>query len=115
MKKAPLFLLLVLLIVPQISATTISFSDLTPITGQKIQIHNSSGGYVGTYNTSTTGIYLDPNESYFLVMVPENKDLLEHPEELMNWIFDYVKTNAGAVLVLLVLVVVVLAGIFRRK
>ncbi len=113
-KTAPLFLLCCILIIPAISATHISFSDLTPITGQKVEIHNSSGGYVGTYNTSTTGIYLDPNESYFLVMIPENSNLLEHPEALLDNIFDYVKTNAVALIVLAVILVVVLGAALRR-
>ena len=113
MKFAPLFLL-VLLIVPLASASYVSFSDLTPITGQKIQISNSSGGYIGTFNTSSTGIWLDPNESYFFVMVPENSNYLEHPKELMDTIFGYVETNAAALIVFAVIVVVILAAALRR-
>lgn len=114
MKFFPLFLLATILIIPVVSATTISFSDLTPITSQKLEIHNSTGGYVGTYNSSTTGIYLDPNESYFVILIPENTNLLEHPVDLLNAIFDYVETNAAAIIVLAVVLVAIIAAALRR-
>jgi hypothetical protein len=115
MKIFPFFLLTLLILIPAATtATTISFSDLTPITSQKLEIHNSSGGYIGTYNSTTTGIYLDPNESYFVILVPETTNLLEHPVDLLNNIFDFVETNAAAILIAAFVLVAILAAALRR-
>jgi len=115
MKFFPLFLLAILIVIPAATtATTISFSDLTPITSQKLEIHNSSGGYIGTYNSTTTGIYLDPNESYFVILIPDNTNLLEHPVDLLENIFAFVETNALAIIVIAVVLVVIIGAGLRR-
>lgn len=97
------------LLFPLVSATYVSFNPVG-LDPDNLHVYNGSGVLVGVYNTSTTAIYLDPNESYTFLVAPANDNLLgNHPE---TWFDNFVaKFQQNAIAYLLIGMFLALAGV----
>lgn len=114
--KTLLFFLLVIacIVVSPTVAHSISFADVDTIQPMVVVIHESDGEYYGTWNTSSQGINLDPNESYFLTLKAEGVDRWTlDPLSTVQGAMDFIKNNALAFIILIILVGLIIA--FGRR
>jgi len=116
--QARIFLLALLIsiaIVPLVSATTyISFSPVG-MDPDDLHIYNNSGTLIGIYNTSSTAIPLSNNQSYSILVVPANQNMLgNHPQAWFELFVTKLRENAVGLVIAMFFVAVLLAGIARR-
>jgi hypothetical protein len=106
----PLSLLLLLLVViPSVSAFSISFADKTLSGSSDFLVYDSTGTLINsTWNTTTSGISLDPNESYYFIMEPAKSQLLDDPYSLLDTVVQYAQNNAFPIVLLIIFAAVLL-------
>jgi hypothetical protein len=109
-----LSLLLVLTVWP-VAAISISFTDLSLAGNQEIYIYDHKGELYQHVNTSSSGIVLDPNSSYNLLIQPSPVvDRLKNPATLVKGIFDFLTDNA-VYLAMLIFILFALMAFAKRR
>jgi len=108
-------LLLMLLAVPAVSATSISFSNINWGPELEFEVYRIADNVslVGVYNTSTSGITLESDASYMVVMRPSAVDRLTNPVTLVQDLEAFARKNFVPLFALAVLLALVIAA--RRR
>jgi hypothetical protein len=112
-----LLLLLVVCILPTaVAATTyLTFSPLQ-LEPEDMLFYNSTGALLGRYNTTSAAIALNDNESYTILVVPSNSNLLaNHPDTWFSGFLNYLQTNSVGLIVALFMAAMIIAAIARRR
>ena len=103
------------LIIPFASASTIISFSPVGMDPDDIHIFDSTGTLVGIYNTSSTAIPLTDNQSYSILVVPSNANLLgNHPDTWFQNFVTKLNANSIGILVGLACVAFLIAAITRR-
>lgn len=113
-----IFLLTILLSVfvfPFASAITyISFSPLG-LDAEDLHIYNATGVLVGTYNTTSAGVPFIDNQSYTILVVPSDENLMgNHPDLWFEMFINKLKENSTALFVVFFCLALVIAAARRR-
>ncbi len=106
--KNPSFFILVLVVatlyIPPVFAHSISFADVDTIQPMTVTIYESDGTFFGTYNTSSQGIVLDVNKSYYLNLKPEGVDRFSlDPVGVVEDAIDFISNHAYGFLILVII------------
>jgi len=109
-----LALFLSLVVFPLASAITyISFSPLG-LEAEDLHVYNASGELIGTYNTTSAGIPFEENQSYTILVVPSDQNLMgNHPELWFELFVTKVRENSIGLLVVFFIVAICIAA-YRR-
>jgi hypothetical protein len=109
-----LIFLICVVILPFASAITyISFSPLG-LEAEDLHIYNASGVLIGTYNTTSAGIPFDENQSYTILVVPSDQNLMgNHPELWFELFVTKLRENAIGMIVVFFIVALCIAA-YRR-
>jgi len=109
MRTSLLFLsLLLIIITPLASASTVSLSNIHLVDSQKIDVYEIDGlnsTYLGEFN-STDSINLDPAKNYHFVLKPSKMDWYQSVTSGL----DYMTTTDGGQVVIAILVFAVVGG-----
>lgn len=93
--------------------TYISFSPLG-LESEDLHIYNSSGVLIGRYNTSSAGIPFEVNQSYTILVVPSDENLMgNHPELWFEMFVTKLRENAIGLIVVFFIVGILIAA-YRR-
>ena len=109
-----LAILLSVVVCPFVSAITyISFSPLG-LEAEDLHIYNSTGVLIGTYNTTSAAIPFDENQSYTILVVPSDQNLMgNHPELWFELFITKIRENSIAMIVVFFIVAICIAA-YRR-
>lgn len=101
-----LITLLCLVLCGGASAQNMSISRMGYGAGETVQLYTSNGTLLGTYNTSSNSISL-PTEDLNLILKPESTDVLSDPMQWVANLFDYMKTNATPIALIVCFIVMI--------
>jgi hypothetical protein len=102
------------LLIVTANAVTISFSPLN-LGEETLLFHTSSGTLVGVYNTSSKGIVLDNNESYSILVQPQDSTLLSnHPDIWFANVLSYIQGHSISIIVMVFILSMLILAIRRR-
>ena len=103
------------LLFPFVSATYVSFNPVG-LDPDNLHVYNGTGGLVGIYNTSSTAIYLDPNESYTFLVAPANENLLgNRPDAWFQKFVDKFGSNSVGIILICFCLVILGIAISRNR
>ena len=110
-----LAIFLSVVVFPFASAITyISFSPLG-LDAEDLHIYNASGVLVGTYNTTSAGVPFEENQSYTILVVPSDENLMgNHPDLWFEMFINKLKENSTALFVVFFCIALVIAAYRRR-
>lgn len=110
-----LALFLSVVVFPCASAITyISFSPLG-LDAEDLHIYNATGELVGTYNTTSAGVPFIDNQSYTILVVPSDENLMgNHPDLWFEMFINKLKENSTALFVVFFCLALVIAASRRR-
>jgi len=103
-----------IVICPLASAITyLSFSPLG-LEPEDLHVYNSSGVLIGTYNTTSAGVPFLDNQSYTILVVPSDENLMgNHPELWFELFITKMRENSIAI-ILVFFIVAILVAAYRR-
>ena len=117
MRTSLAFFILLILILPLASATTVSFSNIHLVDSQKIDVYELDGltaTYLGEFN-STDSLTLDPTKHYQFVLKPSKMDWYQS----VTTGLDYMTTTDGGQVFIAMLIFTAVGGsliaIFTRR
>lgn len=114
-EKAIVLLAILFLLIPAVaSALTVSFVDNSVLGSQTVIVRFANGSYLGSYNTSTTVLTLDPNASYIFQMESRPQDYVKNPVALVDQLAIYCQTNLPALIIVALLGAIVVLAMRRR-
>lgn len=103
------------LIIPFASATTYLSFYPVGMDPDNIQITNASGHPMGIFNTSSTLIGLPDNQTYTILVVPANTNLLgNHPDTWFDNFVNKLQQNATSIMIGAFVLALILVGLRRR-
>lgn len=108
-----LFVLVISAIVlSPVNAHSISFADVASLQPMTVTIYESDGTYYGTYNTSSQGIVLDANESYYISLKPEGVDTFtSDPIGTIEDVVNFIQNHAFGFIILVIILVLIVAAV----
>lgn len=97
------------IILSPVNAHSISFADVASLQPMTVTIYESDGTYYGTWNTSSQGIVLDANESYYISLKAEGVDTFtSDPVGTLEDAVNFIQAHAfGFILLIIILILVV--------
>ena len=100
------------IILPPITAHSISFADVASLQPMTVTIYESDGEYYGTWNTSSQGIVLDANESYYISLKPEGVDTFtSDPIGTIEDVVNFIQNHAFGFIILVIILVLIVAAV----
>jgi hypothetical protein len=79
-----------------------------------LHVYNSSGVLIGTYNTTSAGVPFLDNQSYTILVVPSDENLMgNHPELWFELFITKMRENSIAI-ILVFFIVAILVAAYRR-
>ena len=93
------------------NTTTISFRNMDPIAHENVQIFDYNASLLGTWNTTTSGIVLQPG-AYIIQIQPTSQSILSDPTAFVQYLFSWAQANAAPILFIL-LCIGLLAGLSK--
>ena len=112
MKKLWFIMIIALALLPSFaSAQYVSFADPDSTSHRDIQIYNSTGSLIGSYNTTSTGIDITGAGDVMFVLKPQYSNPLEDPQGFMDSLWLWLRTN----LIYIIMLGVIVAIFFRKR
>lgn len=108
-----LFVLVISAIVlSPVNAHSISFADVASLQPMTVTIYESDGTYYGTWNTSSQGIVLDANESYYISLKAEGVDTFtSDPVGTIEDTVDFISNHAFGFILLIIILILIVAAV----
>lgn len=93
--KKPLFFLIALMVLVSVSspviATSIKFYDESLTGPYTLVVYNTTGEYIGEFNTTSTITFSDTG--LIVHVIPTKEDLLKDPESLFDATIEFISGN----------------------